>query len=122
VDHGSRETAANAILEEVAQCVRERLGGAIVRTAHMELAPPTLSEALAACVAAGARKIVVHPFFLAPGRHATGDIPALAREAVARHPGVTVHVTGPLGAHSGLVEAVLARLREADEGEARQGG
>jgi sirohydrochlorin ferrochelatase len=115
VDHGSRETAAHAVLDEVASRVRERLRGAIVHTAHLELAPPTLAEAIAACVAEGAREIVVHPYFLAPGRHAARDIPALAREAAAGHPGVTVRVTAPLGAHPGLVEAVLARLTELPE-------
>jgi sirohydrochlorin ferrochelatase len=96
--------------------VGARLGGACVRAAHMELARPSLPEAIAACVAEGAREIVVHPYFLAPGRHATRDIPALAREAETQHPGIVVRVTEPLGLHPGLEEAVLARLAEAGGG------
>jgi sirohydrochlorin ferrochelatase len=117
VDHGSREAEANAVLEAVAECVRERLPGRLVRVAHLELAPPALAEAIDACVREGAREVVVQPFFLAPGRHGGGDIPRLAREAAARHPGVTVRVTAPLGAHPGVVEAVLGRLAEALERE-----
>ena len=115
VDHGSREPEANAVVEEVAAQVGAHLGGAPVRAAHMELAAPSLAEALDACVAGGAGEVVVVPYFLAPGRHSTGDIPRLAAEAAARHPGVTVRVTEPLGVHPGLVEAVLDRLGEGGE-------
>jgi len=112
VDHGSREPAANALLEEVARALRDRLPGERVCVAHMELAPPSLAEAIEACVAEGAREVVVHPYFLAPGRHSTVDIPRLAAEAAARHAEVRVRVTPPLGVHPGLVDAVLDRLNE----------
>lgn len=112
VDHGSREPEANAVLEAVAARLRLRLPDRIVMFAHMELAPPTLAEAFDACVAAGAREIVVHPYFLAPGRHSTRDIPALVEAARARHPGVAVRVTAPLGVHEGLVDAIVARISD----------
>jgi len=110
VDHGSRVAEANAVLDEVAALLRRRLPDRIVETAHMELAPPTLAEAIARCVAAGAGEIVVHPYFLAPGAHATRDIPAQAAAAAERHPGVMVRVSRPLGAHEGIVDAILARV------------
>jgi sirohydrochlorin ferrochelatase len=113
VDHGSRAAEANAVLDEVAALLRRRLPERIVEVAHMELAPPTLAEAVARCVAAGAREVLVHPYFLAPGAHATRDVPAQAAAAAARHPGVTVRVSPPLGAHEGIVDAILARLAEA---------
>jgi sirohydrochlorin ferrochelatase len=113
VDHGSREDDANAVLEAVADLVRRRLPGTLVRVAHMELAPPALAEALDACVREGAREVVVQPFFLAPGRHGAGDVPRLACEAAERHRGVSVRVAAPLGAHPGVVDAVLGRLAEA---------
>ena len=71
------------------------------------------SSTVAACVASGARSIVVLPYMLAPGRHAAGDIPRLARDAAARHAGVTVRVSEPLGVHPGLALAVLDRVAEA---------
>jgi sirohydrochlorin ferrochelatase len=113
VDHGSRVAEANAVLDEVAALLRRRVPDRIVETAHMELAPPTLADAIARCVAAGAGEIVVHPYFLAPGAHATRDIPAQAAAAAARHPGVTVRVSQPLGAHEGIVDAILARIERA---------
>lgn len=115
VDHGSREPEANAVLEEVAARVRERAPDRMVRFAHMELAPPSLAEAIERCVAEGARDIVVHPYFLGPGRHASNDIPRLAREAAARHEGVKVRVSAPLGPHPLLADVVLERAAAVEE-------
>lgn len=112
VDHGSRRAEANAVLEEVARLVRRRLPGRIVRVAHLELARPTLDEAIDACVADGARRIVVHPYFLAPGDHVTRDIPARVAAAARRHPGVAIRVSAPLGVHEALVDAILDRVEE----------
>lgn len=113
VDHGSRRAEANASLEEVAELVRAAAPGRLVRCAHMELAPPALADAVADCAREGAREIVVVPYFLAPGSHSTRDIPRLAREAAARHPGVSVRVAEPLGVHPALAEVVLERARRA---------
>jgi sirohydrochlorin ferrochelatase len=112
IDHGSREAAANAVVEEVAAALRARLPGRRVEVAHLELCPPDLAAAVERCVAAGARRIVVVPFFLAPGRHSARDIPELAAAAADRHPSVSIRVAAPLGAHPGLVEAVLERVSE----------
>lgn len=113
VDHGSRRAEANAVLDEVAALLRRRVPERIVRVAHMELAPPSVAEGIEACVAAGAREIVVHPYFLAPGSHGARDVPALVAAAARRHPAVSIRVSAPLGAHEGLVDAILARVEEA---------
>jgi sirohydrochlorin ferrochelatase len=110
VDHGSRSSAANRVIAALARKLRRRLPGAIVEFAHMEVAPPTIAEAVDACVAAGAREIVVHPYFLGPGLHSSRDVPALTRAAARRHRGVRVRVTAPLGGHDLLVEIVLDRV------------
>jgi sirohydrochlorin ferrochelatase len=110
VDHGSRSPAANRVVAAMARKLARRLPDWIVRFAHMELAAPSIAEAVDACVAGGAREIVVHPYFLAPGRHSTVDVPALARAAARKHSGVRVRVTTPLGTHEGLVDIVLDRI------------
>lgn len=113
VDHGSREREANRQLAAIAAALRRRLPGRRIATAHLSLARPALPEAIDACAAAGAREIVVMPYFLAPGRHSTGDVPRIARAARARHPGVRIRVAKPLGVHAGLVAAVMERVRAA---------
>jgi sirohydrochlorin ferrochelatase len=110
VDHGSRRAEANLVLERVAELLRRRAPARIVRVAHMDLAEPTVQDGVDACVAAGAREIVIHPYFLTPGDHVTRDIPALAEVAARRHPGVSVRVSEPLGVHEALVDAILDRI------------
>ncbi len=110
IDHGSRRAEANAMLDQVAAALRRRVPERIVAVAHMELAPPSLADAVETCVAAGAREIVVHPYFLAPGAHATRDIPEQAAEVAARHPDVSLRVSEPLGVHEGVIDAILARV------------
>ena len=112
VDHGSRRPDANAQLDALVELVRVRLPADFVSGAHLELASPSVTEGLDACVAAGAREIVIHPFLLAPGRHVMEDLPRLAREAANRHPGVSVRVGPPLGLHPRVVDAVIDRIGE----------
>lgn len=110
VDHGSHRSAANEQLERVADAVRERVSDCMVAIAHMELATPSISEAIGACVASGADEIIVHPYFLAPGSHTTTDIPRLVEEAMRQHQGVSVRISEPLGLHPKLVDVILHRV------------
>lgn len=114
VDHGSHLGKANAVVEQIAERVRRRLPDRLVAIAHLELHAPGVEAALDQLARQGATDVVVHPYFLAPGRHSSRDIPAMAERAAARHPELRVRVAEPLGVHEGLVEAVLDRIREAD--------
>ena len=109
VDHGSRFPEANETLAAVAELVRGLAGSTDIRYAHMELAEPTIQQAFEACVAAGATQVVVHPYFLAPGRHSTQDIPRMVADAARRFPNVQYCVTEPLGLHPKIGEVVLER-------------
>lgn len=113
VDHGSRRAEANELLEEVAECVRQRVPDQVVAIAHMELAEPDIGTGIDACVGAGATKIVVHPYFLGPGNHTSQDIPQLVRSAAARYPGVDIAISPPLGLHERIVEVILERVEAA---------
>jgi sirohydrochlorin ferrochelatase len=112
VDHGSRLEASNRMLEEVAALFGRRFAELydIVEPAHMELAEPSIGTAYHQCVERGATGIVVCPFFLGPGKHWTGDIPRLAAEAAARHPGTRYHVTMPLGIDDLILDLLNKRI------------
>ena len=112
IDHGSVREAANRMLEEVAEITKSRGVYDIVEPAHMDLARPTLEEAFARCVAQGAERVVVHPYFLSPGRHSQKDIPRMTAEAAARYPGLAAVVSEPLGIDGRLIDVVLDRARE----------
>src|SRR5687768_17117681 len=110
VDHGSRREESNVLLLEVAALYRQATGHAIVEPAHMELAEPSLATAFRRCVEQGARTVVVHPYFLLPGKHWDEDIPRLAAEAAAEHPGISYLVTAPLGLHPLMAQIMLDRI------------
>ena len=105
IDHGSRLPVANEMLKDVVRMYQTATGAEIVEPAHMELAEPTLEDATARCIARGATSIVVHPYFLAPGRHSTSDIPGMVAALAPHYPEVYFRVTEPLG-----VDAIMAQL------------
>ena len=112
VDHGSRRKESNDLLRRLAGMMRERFGLDIVHYAHMELGEPTIAQGFDACVAEGAEEVIVHPYFLGPGRHVTIDIPDLVREAAGRHPGVAFRITEPLGVHPKIGEVIVERIAQ----------
>ena len=101
------------MLLEVVRVLRESTGMAIVEPAHMELAEPTIAQAFTKCVEQGARQVVIHPYFLSPGQHSTSDIPRMAAQAAADHPGTDFTVTEPLGVDPRISEVILLRIQEA---------
>lgn len=116
VDHGSRRVEANAALDEVVKLVQARLSdGTRVMSAHMELASPSIEEAIARLASEGISELVVHPYFLGEGRHVSEDIPALVHAACARFPQLSVRISKPLGVHPLLAELVLERVAASRE-------
>lgn len=117
VDHGSRRGESNEMLEEVARAFGRRFASQyeIVEPAHMELAEPSIATAFDRCVARGAQRVVVCPFFLGPGKHWTSDIPRLAADAAGKHPGTDYHVTPPLGIDDLLLDLMQKRISTCSE-------
>ena len=110
VDHGSCLADANDMLREMADLIQTMAGSeAIVRYAHMELAPPDIPQGFADCVRAGATDVTVFPYMLSPGRHSTSDIPRMVGEAARNFPDVTFNVTPAFGLHEKLAQVVLER-------------
>lgn len=109
VDHGSTVPESNEMLLQVASLVREMRPGLLVHTAHLEVLEPNIKQGIESCIADGASEVVVHPYMLAPGRHATQDVPRIVAEIARQHPTITFSVCPPLGLHTKLAEVVLER-------------
>ncbi|MCH8889880.1 MAG: hypothetical protein IH827_02185 [Myxococcales bacterium] len=114
VDHGSRRAEANALLDDVADQVRERTPESIVEIAHLEIAKPDIAGGIDACVKKGATQIIVHPFFLGAGRHTSEDIPEQVAQAARRHSNIRIRISEPLGGHGALIDVILDRVSDAD--------
>ena len=112
VDHGSTRAESNQMLERVAALFGERFKEKheIVEAAHMEISEPSIATAYAKCVERGAQRVVVLPFFLGPGKHWTQDIPRLAAEAAANHPGTRYHVAPTLGIDDLILDLLDKRM------------
>lgn len=112
VDHGSRLAESNRMLEQLAEMFAQRFDDkySIVEPAHMELAEPSIGTAYGKCARRGARRIIVCPFFLGPGKHWTQDIPRLTAEAAANFPGTKYHVTPTLGADDLMLQLLDKRI------------
>ncbi|KAK9838199.1 hypothetical protein WJX81_008429 [Elliptochloris bilobata] len=112
VDHGSKRVEANKMLEEFAELYRQTTQRQLVEIAHMELAQPSIADAVAKCAAAGAKKVVVAPYFLSRGRHITEDIPALVASAQAEHPSLQCVVADPIGIDPLMVQLIEKRVAD----------
>ncbi|MBW2280196.1 MAG: CbiX/SirB N-terminal domain-containing protein [Deltaproteobacteria bacterium] len=117
LDHGSRRPEAHLHLEGLADRVRARDASLSVFTAHLELAEPSLADAIRACVQAGHAEVAIHPLFLIPGNHVARDIPEIVAEAAGRHPELRIRVLEPIGDRPELASLVLATLQDASSGE-----
>lgn len=111
--HGSRVTNANDAAREVAKMVQEMTGMEIVEVSFRELHEPNIQQGIDACVARGAQRILLMPYFLFMGAHVLHDLPEEITEARKRHPGLIMEMGEHLGAHRKLAEIEAERISEA---------
>lgn len=113
--HGSRREAANDEVRAFGERLFARLGNdkyAAFATAFLELAEPSIPDAIQACIRAGATHIDVLPYFLSVGRHVNEDVPELARTAIATAPGVTMRMLPYIGAGDRLLDVAIALVSQ----------
>ncbi|KAK9799765.1 hypothetical protein WJX73_001818 [Symbiochloris irregularis] len=100
---------------------RQYSGRDAVRIAHMELASPSIGDAVSDLAQSGYREIVIAPYFLSNGRHITQDIPALVAEAQEAHPSVQCRIADPIGVDSLMAKIIEQRVVSAVQQPPSQG-
>lgn len=119
VAHGSRRAEANQDLVRLARQLAQRCGdGVSVRWAYLELAEPSIPQALDAAANEGAERVILTPVFLSAGRHVREDLQRLGQEFRRRFPHVDLRIAAPIGLHPKLSEIIWDRVREAAGAEA----
>ena len=108
IAHGSRRPESSADHAVLCAAVAEA-AGTPVEPAYLEIAEPSIPDAVAAAVAGGATTVVLLPYFLHPGNHVLEDLPRIAGECRDAHPGTTVELRTHVGADPRLV-GLLASL------------
>jgi len=112
VGHGSRRREANDDVRDAAQAIAQRGGFGLVEAAFLEIEHPNVSEGFSRLVERGTTEIVVHPYFLSPGRHTRGDIPVEVQTAATEHPGIRYRISEPLSGHPLVISASIERIHE----------
>ncbi len=110
--HGSRIDEANDAAYQVAQMVQEQTGFEIVEVSFRELHEPNIQSGIDACVAKGAERILLMPYFLFMGAHVQHDLPEEIAEAQKRYPELIMEMGGHLGVHRKLAEIEAERIDE----------
>lgn len=117
IAHGSRHAPANNDLHALAARFAARGEFPIVEACFLELADPDIATGGARCVARGATRVLMVPYFLAAGVHLLRDLTAARDELAGRHPGVGFVLGQALGPHPLLDDLVAARARALGAGE-----
>jgi precorrin-8X/cobalt-precorrin-8 methylmutase len=114
IGHGSPKHDANnleIIGSLLHNAIHDNCSSHCVKVAYLQFAEPGIPAAIEHCVSEGARRVIIHPFFLTSGLHVTRDIPEMIETARSTHPSVEFVYTEPLGVHEKLVQVILERIR-----------
>ncbi len=116
--HGSPKKEANK-LDQVAKILHGMLHAGCeencVSVAYLQFAEPGIMDTIKGRVEQGAKKVILHPFFLSAGMHVTKDIPEMILEARGLYPDVEFIYTEPLGTHEKLAHIVMERISAAEQ-------
>lgn len=112
IGHGSRVEQGNKQFLQFIEQVKPAFP-VLQREAYIELARPTIQEAIDDIVAEGATKLAVVPVLLLTAYHATHDIPAELTKARERHPRLEITYGRPFGIEADVIDVALKRLQDA---------
>jgi len=113
IAHGSRRAESNDEVNALAGKLRQLAGAdyGSVSCAFLELADPSISDAIDALVVDGATHILCVPYFLARGAHVASDIPDALATAIQKHPTIDITSSEYLGEAEQL-PAILMQLAQ----------
>jgi precorrin-8X/cobalt-precorrin-8 methylmutase len=112
--HGSRDPDAVREFEALVALVRARASDHVVSHGYLEFSSPTIAEAVAQNLAAGARQVAVVPGVLLAARHAKNDMPAELQALAREHTAIDFHFGAPLNLHPKLLQLAQERIVEAE--------
>ncbi len=108
VAHGSRRKESNEELIAIAKKLSASMAGDFsdVHYGFLELAEPSIPDAITQCINSGAESVTVLPYFLSAGRHVTLDIPNEILKVQQLYPDCSIFITPYLGAANGLIDVI----------------
>jgi sirohydrochlorin ferrochelatase len=112
VAHGSRQAAANAEIARLTERIAAQAGEqySLVTFGFLEMAEPSIPQAIQSCIVAGAQVVWIMPYFLAAGRHVTVDIPQQVKLKQDEFPDVEIKIMPYLGSLKEIPELLLKAM------------
>ncbi|MCY3905346.1 MAG: sirohydrochlorin chelatase [Caldilineaceae bacterium] len=114
IGHGSLHSDSGASMIRLAARLRERGVAPIAEAGFLNFSRPTIAEAVAKCVRAGATSITVQPYFLIDGVYVQQDLPGDISKVAAQFSALTIRVAACFGFHEKLAAIALERVRAVD--------
>ncbi len=105
--HGARDARWREPFDRLASLWKARYPYTRVELAFLELMQPSLEEAIAAQVLAGAKEVVVVPVFFGQGGHLRNDFPVLLASCQKKFPSVTLSSTPAVGEDNAVLQAII---------------
>jgi len=112
IGHGSRAEQANEGMFRIAGMIRKAGGFTIVECGFLQLCPPAIEDAVERCIAQGAERVLMVPYFLHTGIHIREDLPSVFVELKKRFPHVEMAMGTELGNDPLLAQVVMNRVEE----------
>jgi len=114
VAHGSRRQTSNEEVIALSGVIAREMKDdyPIVEAGFLELAEPSIPEAIDCCVRQGATDICIVPYFLSAGRHVHEDIPGEIDKARAMHTHTAMTILPHIGGSPHMKELIRDVVRE----------
>lgn len=114
IGHGTRRPAGVTEFHGLVEQLRQALPQRTLLAGFLELAEPSLTDALEMLWQQGFRRITALPAFLMAAGHIKNDIPILLNAFQAEHPGVDVRLGSDLGMEPKLLQIARERIASAE--------
>ncbi len=111
--HGSLLCGSGEALEAHAARLRSRGLAPIVEVGYLNYSEPPFAEAVAKAILQGARRIVVAPYFLVPGKFVRVDLPRAINSVRSMHPEIEFEVADAIGYDERLADALILSAQTA---------
>jgi sirohydrochlorin cobaltochelatase len=105
--HGSLLCGSGEALERHAGRLRAAGEWDVVEVGYLNYSVPIFAEAVVKCREAGARDIVVQPFFLVPGYFVSKSLPEAVDAVRADFPDLTFTIASAIGYDERLADAIV---------------
>lgn len=104
--HGSLLCGSGQALQAQAERIRETKRYAAVEIGYLNYNEPSIEEAVTRCRTAGAREVVIVPYFLVAGKFVTVDLPARLKLVLSQNPDMLYRAARAIEAHPNMLELV----------------